>query len=107
MLTHFWRLPAIAVRTGLHPIRPDGYARQLAAVGGFEAGGRLPVLKIPTLVIHGDQDILLPPENGRILSRLIPGARLVIYEGAAHGFSTESPRLFARTVRDFVLEGAA
>jgi len=106
MLTHFWRLPGLVLRTGRHPIRPDGYARQLVAIGGFEAGDRLPALKIPTLVIHGDRDVLLPPENGRILSGLIPGARLVIYEGAAHGFSTERPRLFARTVRDFLLEGA-
>jgi len=106
MLTHFWKLPGLMRRTGRHPIRPDAYARQMGAIGGFEAGRRLANLKMPALVIHGNRDVLLPPGNARRLVDLVPGARLVVYAGAAHGFTTEKPKLFARTVRDFLLEGA-
>jgi 3-oxoadipate enol-lactonase len=107
LLSHFWKLPLLAFRVGRSPARPEEYVRQLAAIGGFEAGDRLPGLARPTLILHGDRDILLPPENGRILSRLIPGARLIIYAGASHGFTTERPTLFARTVQDFLLTGTA
>ncbi len=107
ILTHFWRLPGLMLRTWRHPIRPDAYARQMGAIGGFEAGARLANLKMPALIIHGNRDVLLPPGNARRLVDLIPGARLVIYAGAAHGFTTERPKLFARTVRDFLLESPA
>jgi len=104
---HFWRLPGLWARTARWPVHPEAYARQLAAIAEFEAGDRLTSLKVPTLVIHGDRDILLPPDNARRLADLIPGARLAILKGAAHGLTTERPVEFARMVRDFLLEPEA
>lgn len=101
-LTHFWRLPAMAIRNARYAQRPEGYVRQMGAVGGFEAGERLRGIRTPTLIVHGDKDILLPPDNARRLAELIPGARLEIYRGAPHGFTTERPRQFARTVEGFL-----
>jgi pimeloyl-ACP methyl ester carboxylesterase len=48
---------------------------------------REPVSKItaPTLVIHGTADPMFPPEHGRALAAEIPGARLLLLEGAGHG----------------------
>jgi len=41
---------------------------------------------VPALVIHGDKDVSAPLElTGRKTAALIPGSRLVIYEGAPHG----------------------
>lgn len=106
-LTHFYRLPGLLLRAGRYPIEPAAYARQMVAIGAFEAGKRLSDLKKPTLVIHGEADILLPPENGRRLAEFVPGARLVIYPRAAHGFFTEQPRRLARTLSGFFLEDRA
>jgi pimeloyl-ACP methyl ester carboxylesterase len=39
----------------------------------------------PTLVIHGTADPMFPPEHGRALAAEIPGARLLLLEGAGHG----------------------
>jgi pimeloyl-ACP methyl ester carboxylesterase len=44
----------------------------------------LPDIKAPTLVIHGDADMMLPVENARILASRIPGAELVIFKNAGH-----------------------
>lgn len=96
------RLPLLLARVGAHPISPEGYVRQLMAISQFDAGGRLESIDRPTLVLHGDRDILLPPENGRVLAREIPGARLVIFEGCAHGFTTEQPNRFVSVVREFL-----
>ena len=64
---------------------PAGFIRQLQAItaapGRLE---RLRSLRVPTLVIHGDADILVPVENGRNVAAAIPGARLVEIEGMGH-----------------------
>ena len=39
---------------------------------------------MPTLVIHGDADILVPVENGRRVAAAVPGARLMEIEGMGH-----------------------
>lgn len=63
--------------------------RQLIAVALHEAERRLPLVRVPTLVLTGDRDRLVPPENSRRLARLIPGARLVELPGAGHAFPFE------------------
>jgi len=96
------RLPEILARLGEHPISAEGYQRQLLAISRFEAGPRLGEIRCPTLVMHGTADPLVPVENGRILARLIPGARLELFEGAAHGFLTEQPERFLSVLTDFL-----
>jgi len=44
----------------------------------------LPVVRVPTLVLHGADDELVPPEAARYLSGRIPGARLVELPGVGH-----------------------
>ncbi len=63
--------------------------RQMLAVALHEAERRLPLIRVPTLVLTGDRDRLVPPENSRRLARLIPGARLVELPGAGHAFPFE------------------
>jgi 3-oxoadipate enol-lactonase len=68
----------------------EGYVGQLGAVKAWKGTyDRLHGVGVPTLVIHGDVDRLIPPDNGRILARSIPGARLVMLSGAAHIFLTD------------------
>jgi len=46
----------------------------------------LPKVTVPTLVIHGDKDVSAPVEfTGKRTAALIPGCRLLVYEGAPHG----------------------
>lgn len=64
---------------------PVGTSRQLVAV--LAAEGRLERLsrvKVPTLVIHGSEDVLVPLENGRSVAAAVPGARLLEFEGMGH-----------------------
>jgi non-heme chloroperoxidase len=41
---------------------------------------------VPTLVVHGDDDQLVPLSNAKASARLVKDARLIVYEGAPHGF---------------------
>ncbi|MHA1966017.1 MAG: alpha/beta fold hydrolase [Candidatus Thorarchaeota archaeon] len=69
---------------------PQGFSRQLGAI--LTSGSRheaLANVKIPTLVIHGDVDPLVPVEGGKDTAKSIPEAKLVIIEGMGHSFPTE------------------
>ena len=66
---------------------PRAFLRQLKAITAWgkqprQALGRL---RTPTLVVNGDNDIMVPSVNSFELARLIPDAQLVIYEDAGHG----------------------
>ena len=56
----------------------------------------------PTLVMHGEKDVVVPPEVGRRLAELIPGARLVIYPEAGHVPMEQIPDRSAADVRAFI-----
>ncbi len=54
------------------------YQRQLGAIMAWPGvGPKLPDVKTPTLVIHGDLDPLVPYPNGQYIASQIPGATLV------------------------------
>ena len=64
---------------------PDGVRRQIAAI--FAAPDRtaaLGELTTPTLVIHGENDPLVPPANGRQTEAALPGAQLIMVPGMGH-----------------------
>jgi len=81
---------------------PESYFAQVMGIMQFNTFERLPQLKGPTLVIHGESDQLVPPENGRILAERIPGARLVMLPNASHIFPTDQPAAAHKAVLDFL-----
>jgi pimeloyl-ACP methyl ester carboxylesterase len=89
------------VEAGLQPPL-EAWRRQYAAVARFDARERVAQISAPTLVMTGDEDPLVPPENSRFLSERIPGAQLVAFPGGRHGFNVEFEDESNRTVLDFV-----
>jgi 3-oxoadipate enol-lactonase len=73
------------------PFHVDGYGRQLAAAAAHDAGARLDEITAPTLVLHGAEDRMVPPDNGRALAAAIPGAELRVLDDAAHMYTTDVP----------------
>jgi pimeloyl-ACP methyl ester carboxylesterase len=76
---------ARALRIFERGLNPPGVARQLAAI--FASGDRtkaLPGVRVPTLVIHGTADPLVPVEGGRAIAAGVPGSKLVEIEGMGH-----------------------
>jgi 3-oxoadipate enol-lactonase len=74
-----------------YPITGRGYGGQLAVAMSFDVAGAVGALSAPTLVLHGDEDVLVRPENGQRLAELIPGATLRMLPGAAHLYPTDEP----------------
>ena len=84
------------------PKHPVGGRRQWEAMQGFDSYDRLPSLDVPTLVLHGTEDLVVAPENAEILARRIPGAELVWLEGAGHLYHSEQAARADAAVLDFV-----
>jgi pimeloyl-ACP methyl ester carboxylesterase len=74
-----------------YPVEAEYYAAQLAAAHGHDA--RVEDIRAPTLVVHGGEDVLIVPENGRRLVAAIPGAKLSLWPGAAHLYFTDEPEI--------------
>ena len=79
---------------------------QFQAVQGHDIWEDLIRIQAPTLVLTGGQDVLVPPENSKILAERIPNARLKVIDGGAHQFNIERPDEFNGAVIEF-LEGLA
>lgn len=63
---------------------PETFAAHRAAIEGFDVGDRLYELTTPTLVLHGTEDAVCPPEYGETLAEGLPRGEFVPVEGAGH-----------------------
>src|SRR5215510_1293832 len=82
-------------------ISNDAFNSQYQAIRSWPGTiDRLGALTMPVLVIHGETDRLVPPENGRILARAIPHSKLVMIPNASHIFFTDQPE----TSKDAILQ---
>lgn len=97
-----WREMALALRVPLAIIM-----LQIQAIGGHDVSERLGEVSVPTLVVHGTEDRMLPPANSRVIAERIPGARLVELEGVGHLFWWEQPERSAELVREHARAAAA
>jgi pimeloyl-ACP methyl ester carboxylesterase len=82
-----WELfHAIGLR---HGVAVAVILEQMKAISEHDTSARLPSIEVPTLVIHGDLDRMLPVQNGRMIAGLVPGARYEELAGVGHLFFWE------------------
>lgn len=85
-----------------HPTPTEAWQHQFAACEAFlNDGADVGSITAPTLVVHGDADRVVPIGNAHLLTEVIPGARLALFEGAGHLVSIESPASFNETLSAF------
>jgi pimeloyl-ACP methyl ester carboxylesterase len=75
---------------------------QAAAIFRHDTRARLPELDMPVLVVHGEEDRLIPPSHGRELARLIPQARLELIPHCGHLLSTDAEEEVASALLEFI-----
>ena len=68
----------------------------------YDDGCPVERIDVPALVVHGDEDLIVPVENGRMLARRLPNARYVELPGRGHNVPLEDPDTFNRLVLDFL-----
>jgi 3-oxoadipate enol-lactonase len=75
---------------------PAGYLGCAAAIQNFDFISKLPSLRLPVLVVVGDEDAGTPPAGNRKIAELVPGARYEEIRNARHFPNVEHPNTFNR-----------
>jgi pimeloyl-ACP methyl ester carboxylesterase len=90
------------------PVSRNSVVAQLAAIrewGTIPATGRYSTLKDithPTLIVHGNKDIVVPPINAFILAEHLPNAQLIVYSDSSHGAQYQHAKIFLEHVELFL-----
>ncbi|MDP3494060.1 MAG: alpha/beta fold hydrolase [Hyphomonadaceae bacterium] len=81
----------------------DAFERQIEAIISREdSRPLLATIKVPTLVVVGQADTLISPDEGREIAASIPGAKLEEVENAGHMCMTERPETVTKLLADFL-----
>ena len=86
------------------PISWKSYRRQLKAITlwGKAPQADLSAIKQPTLVVNGDNDVMVRTEHSYTLAKNIPNSKLIIYPDAGHGAAFQEYTSFANEVLNFL-----
>ncbi len=84
------------------PLTYKGFFGQFTGILLWTSYRRLPQIRVPTIVIHGDRDRLIPPQNGKIVAVRIPGAQFRLIEDAGHILTTDQPEACKRIMVEFL-----
>ncbi len=85
-----------------YPQSPDGFARQARAAIVHESRNLLDQIRVPTLVMVGEMDLVNPPRVARELAERIAGARLMILPDVGHLPHIEDSTRFRDLVAEFL-----
>jgi pimeloyl-ACP methyl ester carboxylesterase len=81
-----------------------GFWGQFGGILFWNSYRRLPRIKARTLVVHGADDHLIPPVNGRVVAKRIPGARFELVPNAGHILITDQLETCTNLMLDFLAE---
>lgn len=76
------------------------------ALAGLDLRPALAAVRIPVLVLAGEQDQATPPEMSRELASLLPNATFTLLAGCAHVPQLQDPRLFLDAIAEFLVRAA-
>jgi 3-oxoadipate enol-lactonase len=103
---HPERIAADIARRMSSPPEARAYLHQAAAVARHDAYERLNRMAAPTLVVHGEEDVFVPPANALVLAERIPAAELRLWPDAGHMYTIDEPRA-DREIARFLLRHSA
>ncbi|HEY8206676.1 MAG TPA: alpha/beta hydrolase [Myxococcaceae bacterium] len=84
----------------------ESYKAQLMAGGAHDSEARVSSLKMPVLILHGDQDLVVPPGNAALMKARIPHAEVKMLPGAGHILPMDRPEEVAQAL-DYFLSAAS
>ncbi len=90
--------------SSLRPPAPMGYVYQLTAFLGWSSLPFIRFLKMPTLIMAGDRDAIVPMANAHILNTALPNSRLHVIEDGGHLFLVTKSDATLPVITDFLDE---
>jgi 3-oxoadipate enol-lactonase len=90
------------VRTRIRTTNPRGYAGCCAAIATLDLTDKISAIKVPTLIVVGEEDQGTPVAASRAIQGQITGSQLEIIKSAAHLSNLEQPEEFTRIIASFL-----
>ena len=90
------------VRTMIRATPPRGYAGCCHAIAALDLTDKLPAIKLPTLIVVGEEDQGTPVAASQAIQSKIAGSQLEIIKSAAHLSNMEQPEVFTKAVTSFL-----
>jgi pimeloyl-ACP methyl ester carboxylesterase len=90
------------VRDAIASVRPDVRAETYRVMTGADLSPILPEITVPALVAVGGRDRLVNPVESRLMTELLPDAKLLEFAGAGHAIFLEDHERFNAELRRFV-----
>lgn len=92
---------AVSVAGSFHP---SGFRAMARAAAEADLRDVLPTIDVPTLILHGDQDVRAPREVADGLTAAIPRSRQVVLAGVGHASCLEAPEQFTAELQTFLAD---
>lgn len=83
---------------------PERFLLVNQAITEFDYRSELPKFNKPVLVLHGDHDKLIPPENGKEIAEILPVAQYVSISNGGHAVMIEKPKEVNNAIEKFINE---
>ena len=97
-------LEQIIVWREQNPQPNNARLNQAHASTTFNVENKISSIHVPTLIIHGDSDIVVPTRNAELLHEKIPNSKLVLIKGGQHYSFIQYYEQFNQAVIDFLQE---
>jgi pimeloyl-ACP methyl ester carboxylesterase len=91
----------------LRDVRPEASRRLVLAIASADLREMLPSIRVPVLLIYGQDDQRAPGAVAKRLHAAIAGSELIVLPGAGHAVNVEAPEEFNAAVRAFLRRSAA
>lgn len=85
-----------------NPAKPEGLAKQCAALMQFDSTSWYPQIQTAPLILAGEEDRMCPPKSAEEMASKIPNAKLHVFRGVGHVSPVECPQAFCQAVRSFL-----
>jgi pimeloyl-ACP methyl ester carboxylesterase len=85
-------------------VRSPGFADSARAITGYDTRHRLPEIEVPTLIVWGLRDRIVPVEAAIGYRRMIPESRLELFERTGHVPQMERPKRFNSLLDEFLTD---
>lgn len=98
-------VPRLPILKGRYPQSHRAFVRQRGASAAYDCTGRLPELRVPTLILNGRRDAVVPFRQAEAMHAAIPGSRLVAFDGGHVFFRFRERPQFLEAVGRFLSAG--
>jgi len=90
------------VRAMIRATKPAGYAGCCHAISALDLTDQIAAIKVPTLIVVGEEDQGTPVAASRVMNEKIAGSELVVLKSASHLSNLEQPEEFTRALTTFL-----